>query len=87
MTAPNEADLALIGYALLNMAASPILMRHASPAGMVGYAEAATTHQQIVLDYTEWVADGCLGPASERLENFLRESGWLQQTIEQAAAS
>jgi hypothetical protein len=71
-TTVRVGDLALIGQAVLNLAATSVLMRHATPAASVGYAEPSTMAEQIACDFAAW-ADG----GGDRLTEFLRESGWL----------
>lgn len=76
------ADLALIGQAVLNLAATSIVMRHTSPAGSVEYAEPSTVPERVACDFATWTTGG-----SQRLTRFLRDSGWLAHVWHEGTAS
>jgi hypothetical protein len=79
-TTVRIGDLALIGQAVLNLAAASVLMRHATPDGTTEYAEPEGMAQQVACDFAAWSARQ--DEAGRRLVAFLRECGWLDRVAE-----
>lgn len=81
-TTLSVADLALIGQAVLNLAATSLIMRHTSPAGSVEYTEPSTVPEHIACDFATWTTGG-----SQRLTRFLSDSGWFAHVWHAGTAS
>lgn len=78
-TSVRIGDLTLIGEAVLNLASTTHLLRHARPVDSLVYIDPLPVlHQQVVTDFAAWCGyDKDAGAERrDRLLAFLSESGW-----------
>lgn len=69
-------DLVMIGSYVLNSVNAAEMMRHASPAGLLEYAEPDTVWAQMVQDFIAWTSRGDGDPARDRLLRYVHVTGW-----------